>query len=101
MKETFGEYIKTHRKNKGLTLTQLAALLGLDAANLSKMENEKRNFDPSKLPTLAEIFEIPFDEINDEYVSDKIGKQIYEMNCSTELLKVAEEKAAYRRASKK
>ncbi|WP_262482814.1 hypothetical protein [Aquimarina longa] len=35
-----------------------------------------------------------------EYVSDQIGKSIYEYNCSKQLLKVAEEKAEYRRTIK-
>jgi transcriptional regulator with XRE-family HTH domain len=97
MKKTFGEYIRWHRKNKGFTLTQLAKKLGLDYGNLSKMENGKRDFDENKLPKLAKVFDVSIEELNDEYVSDKLAKHIYEMDCSSELLKVAEEKAEYRR----
>ena len=101
MKETFGEYIKKLRTGKGLTLTQLAAQLGLDSANLSKIENGKRNFDKNKLSKLAEAFDLSNKEVKEEYVSDKLAIHIYEMDCSTELLKVAEEKAEYRRTLKK
>jgi len=45
MKETFGEYIRKLRTENELTLTQLAAKLDLDSANLSKIENGKREFD--------------------------------------------------------
>ncbi|WP_438710577.1 helix-turn-helix domain-containing protein [Aquimarina muelleri] len=101
MKETFGQYIKMHRINKGLTLTQLAAQLDLDSANLSKIENGKRDFDQKRLSKLAEVFDLSAKEVEEEYVSDLLAKQIYEMDCSTELLKVAEEKAEYRRTLKK
>ena len=36
----------------------------------------------------------------DEYVTDQIGKHIYETNCTKQLLQVAEEKAEYRRILK-
>ncbi|TXD50358.1 helix-turn-helix transcriptional regulator [Polaribacter sp. IC066] len=97
MRTTFGEYVRLLRNKNKLTLTQLAAELNLDAANLSKIENGKRDFDQKRLKRLSEIFKLNIIELNNEYVSDKIGKHIYETNCTKELLEVAEEKAAYRR----
>lgn len=101
MRTTFGEYIRFLRNNKGLTLTQLAAKLNLDSANLSKIENGKREFDEKRLPKLAKIFQINLKELRNEYITDQIGKHIYETNCTKQLLKVAEEKAEYRRTLKK
>lgn len=100
MKTTFGEYIRLLRNEKELTLTQLAAKLNLDSANLSKIENGKRDFDEKRLPKLAEIFKLNLTEVRNEYVTDQIGKQIYETNCTKQLLQVAEEKAEYRRTLK-
>lgn len=100
MKTTFGEYIRLLRNENELTLTQLAAKLSLDSANLSKIENGKRDFDEKRLPKLAEIFKLDLIELRNEYVTDQIGKQIYETNCTKQLLKVAEEKADYRRILK-
>ena len=97
MNTTFGEYIRFLRTEKGLTLTQLAAKLDLDSANLSKIENGKRDFDEKRLSKLARIFGVHIIELRNEYISDQLGKQIYEMNCTKQLLKVAEEKAEYRR----
>lgn len=97
MKTTFGEFIRNLRTEKGLTLTQLAAKLDLDSANLSKIENGKRDFDQKRIPKLAKIFNISVKVLKDEFVSDLIAKQIYENNCNKELLSVAEEKAEYRR----
>jgi transcriptional regulator with XRE-family HTH domain len=101
MKTTFGEYIRLLRNKNELTLTQLAAKLNLDSANLSKIENGKREFDEKRLPILAEIFKINLTELQNEYVTDQIGKHIYETNCTKQLLEVAEEKAEYRRTLNK
>ena len=101
MKTTFGEYIRLLRTEKQLTLTQLAAKLDLDSANLSKIENGKRDFDEKRLPKLAKIFGLKLKELRNEYVTDQIAKQIYETNCTKQLLQVAEEKAEYRRTLKK
>ena len=101
MKTTFGEYIRLLRTENNLTLTQLAAQLNLDSANLSKIENGIRDFDEKRLPKLAKIFELNLKELREEYVTDQLGKKIYEMNCTKQLLKVAEEKAEYRRALNK
>ena len=97
MKTTFGEYIRLLRTEKDLTLTQLAAKLNLDSANLSKIENGKRDFDEKRLPRLAKIFNLNLKDLRNEYVTDQIAKHIYETNCTKQLLQVAEEKAEYRR----
>ncbi|WP_235294875.1 helix-turn-helix domain-containing protein [Portibacter lacus] len=101
MEATFGEYIRSLRKEKGLTLTKLAAKLDLDSANLSKIENGIRDFDEKRLSDLAQIFDIDYEEIRKEFITDQIGKKIYETNCSHELLIVAEGKAEYRRLKNK
>lgn len=97
MRVTFGEYIRLLRKENKLTLIQLASKLNLDSANLSKIENGKRDFDERRLSILANVFSLDVAEVRNEYVTDRIGKYIYETNCTKQLLKVAEEKAAYRR----
>lgn len=101
MKTTFGEYIRLLRNENKLTLTQLAAKLNLDSANLSKIENGKRDFDEKRLQKLSEIFKLNLVELRNEYVTDQIGKHIYETNCTKQLLQVAEEKAEYRRTLNK
>ena len=101
MKTTFGEYIRLLRNKKKMTLTQLAAKLNLDSANLSKIENGKRDFDEKRLTKLAEIFKLNLTELRNEYVTDQIGKLIYETSCTKQLLQVAEEKAEYRRTLNK
>lgn len=95
MKTTFGEYIRELRTDKGLTLTELAALLKLDSANLSKIETGKREFDEKRLERLANAFNLDIEELKTEYFADQFAKKIYQYNCSTETLIVAEEKVNY------
>ena len=95
MKATFGEYIRQLRTDKGFTLTELAALLKLDSANLSKIENGKREFDEKRLDKLANAFDLDFEKLKTEYFGDQFAKKMYAYNCSTETLVVAEEKVNY------
>lgn len=95
MKETFGEYIKRLRTENELTLTQLAAKLDLDSANLSKIENNKREFDEKRLELLANVFSIDLAQLRTEFFSDIIAKKIYENNCDSETLILAEQKVEY------
>lgn len=95
MKATFGEYIRQLRTDKGFTLTELAALLKLDSANLSKIENGKREFDEKRLDKLANAFDLDIEKLKVEYFGDQFAKKMYAYNCSTETLIVAEEKVNY------
>ena len=97
MKQLFGQYIKSLRTEKGFTLTQLGAKLGIDSANLSKIENGKRDFDEKKLEALAEIFELNYETLKTEFFAEVFAKKIYNSNCSTEAFTVAEEKVKYLR----
>jgi transcriptional regulator with XRE-family HTH domain len=98
MKESFGNFIKKLRVENGFTLTQLAAKLDLDSANLSKIENGKREFDEKRLALLSDAFNINIDELKKEFLGDFIAKKIYDTNFSEEILMVAEEKVKYLRA---
>lgn len=98
MKESFGSFIKKLRGKNNLTLTQLAAKLDLDSANLSKIENGKRDFDEKRLVLLSDTFKIEIDELKKEYFGDYIARKIYDCSYSEEILQVAEEKVKYLRS---
>lgn len=95
MKATFGEYIKQLRTDNGLTLTQLAFQLDLDSANLSKIENGKREFDEKRLVKLSQAFNLDIEKLKTEYFGEQFAKKMYQYNCSSETLIVAEEKVNY------
>ena len=100
MKETFGEYIKRLRTENELTLTQLAAKLDLDSANLSKIENNKREFDEKRLEPLANVFNLDLVQLRKEFFSDIIAKKIYDNNCDRETLILAEQKVEYLKSTR-
>lgn len=95
MTESFGEYLRRLRNDKGYTLTQLAAKIGVDSANLSKIETGKRELDEKKLPKLSKIFNLDIDTLKEEYFSDKIARKLYESHCSEKTLVLAEQKIRY------
>lgn len=100
MKETFGEYIRRLRNENGLTLTQLAAKLDLDSANLSKIENGKREFDEKRLLLLSTTFNLNLNQLKAEFFSDFIAKKLYENNCNSNTLVLAEQKVKYLKTKK-
>ena len=100
MNETFGQYIRRLRKEKKLTLTQLAAKLELDSANLSKIENGKRDFDERKIDLLCSIFKLDRKQVEKELISEKVVKNIYSYTTSEEILMLAESKLKYLKTSK-
>lgn len=95
METTFGGYIRLLRTEKGMTLTQLAAKIDMDSANLSKIENNKREFDERKLEKLADVFNLDINKLKDELFSEKFAKKIYANCCSEKALVLAEEKVKY------
>lgn len=97
MKPKFGEFIRKLRVDNGLTLTQLAAKLDMDSANLSKIETGKRDFDEKRIPMLATVFDLDIGELKEELLSEKIAYKLYEFNCSEKVLYLAEEKVKYLR----
>lgn len=98
--QTFGEYIRKLRKENNLTLTQLAARLEMDSANLSKIENGKRDLDERKLKLLSKLFNLDLTELKTEYYSEKFAKKMYEVGCSENALMVAEQKIKYLKQKK-
>ena len=95
MQETIGHFIRNLRNNKGWTLTQLAAKLDIDSANLSKIENGKRELDDKKLAKLCKIFKLDKSEMNKELLSEKIAKAICDNELDQSVLILAEEKINY------
>lgn len=97
MKQSFGEYIRELRTKNGFTLTQLGAQLNLDSANLSKIENGKREFDEKRLTQLATVFNLDLEKLKTEFFSDLFAKKLYASSSSTDALFVAEKKVKYLR----
>jgi len=95
MQDTFGQYLKDLRNQRGLTLTQLATKLKMHTANLSKVENGKREFDSKRLPKLCKVFNLDITEMEKELISEKFAKSVYEKNLDTTVFTLAKQKVQY------
>lgn len=100
MKETFGEYIHKLRIENNLTLTKLAAALDIDQSTLSKIENQKRNVTEEIIPKLADIFNLDVNQLEKEFLSEKIAELIYQKDNTEDVLSLAQEKADYYKIKK-
>lgn len=93
--QTFGERIRELRKDRGLTLIQLAADLSMDSANLSKIETGKREFDGKRIPDLCKIFNLKQKDIQQEFLSEKFAKKVYEAKLDSSIFLLAERKVKF------
>jgi len=80
----FGERVRELRKTKGMTLRELAPLVGVGFHYLSKVENEKLDFGQfpgeSLIRRLAEVLEADEEELLmlAERVPDRIRRRVLE-----------------------
>lgn len=103
MEITFGKKIKSLRESKDMTLKDLSSLLEIDISMLGKIEKGTRQANATIIRKLSEIFEIPESKLHISMVSDQIVDQVMKKYTqqAEEILKVAEQKVAYRTNPKK
>ncbi|PIP54294.1 MAG: XRE family transcriptional regulator [Bacteroidetes bacterium CG02_land_8_20_14_3_00_31_25] len=93
--ESFGDYIRRLRVEKGLNQTELAAKIGLDSGGLSKVENGKKELKENKLLLLAKALKIDVADIKKQYLSEKFAEDCFKYKCPEAVFQLAEEKAKY------
>lgn len=98
--KTTGELLRESREKKGLLLRQVAALLDIDTAILSKVERGERKANKEQIIKLAEILDLNKDELLVHYLSEKIAYELMDEDVASKTLKVAEERIKYYRQHK-
>lgn len=93
--ESFGEYIKRLRNEKGLNQTQLAVQIKLDGGGMSKVENDKKPLNEERLELLAKALGVEEKQMKQQYLSDQFAKKTIEYKVPDNVFKLAEEKAKY------
>ena len=93
--KTTGELLRESREKKGLLLRQVAALLDIDTAILSKVERGERKANKEQIIKLAEILDLNKDELLVHYLSEKIAYELMDEDVASKTLKVAEERIKY------
>jgi transcriptional regulator with XRE-family HTH domain len=92
-----GNKIKTLRLSKGIVQRQVAAMLDLDSAYISKIEKESKPVSRSYISRLAELFEVSPKELEVMWLADRILEILAEEPHAKEALTIVQEKLAENR----
>ena len=98
--DSIGNIIRTKREEKGMLLRQLAAMIDVDTAIISKIERGERKARREQLIKIAKVLGLNEKEILIEYLSENIAYEILQEDSVTDVLKVAEKKVKYLRNHK-
>lgn len=93
--QSFGNTIRALRKNKMLSLAEVAKAIEVDLAVLSKAERDKRKLTKAQVIKLANYFNTDANELLSLWLSDKL---IYEIGADENAIRamhLAEERIAY------
>jgi transcriptional regulator with XRE-family HTH domain len=93
----FGDIIRKRREEKGMLLRQLAALIDMDTAILSKVERGVRRARREQVEKIAKALDLNENELMVEYLSENIAYEILDEVSAMDVLKVAEDKVKYLR----
>ena len=86
------ELLKVERKNRNLLLREVAAILAIDQALVSKFENGTRVPTRKQIIKLAQLYELNETDILTEWLSQKILGLLAKEDCATDALRLAEAK---------
>ncbi len=92
MTSQFGEKIRPLREKQHLYLRQVAPLLEMDTAQLSKIEKGMRQLKREQIPILADILQASSDELMTLWLTDQIYEVVKDEKMANEAMQVAEQK---------
>lgn len=95
MNSQFGTKIRTLREEQNMLLRQLAPLLDMDTAQLSKIERGERNAKKETVLKLADILKVNLDELVTLWLADQIYDVVKDEENALKAMMVAEEKVEY------
>ena len=70
--QNFGIIVRKLREKKGLLLRQIAAILEIDTALISKIERGERKANREQVAKLAEVLDVEVDELLVIWLSESI-----------------------------
>ena len=86
----FGNKIRSLRENKGLVLRQVAAVIEVDTATISKIERGDRQAKEEQLPLLANILGANLNELKTLWLAEKVYQIVKKEGNAIEVLEVVE-----------
>ncbi|MBK9503948.1 MAG: helix-turn-helix transcriptional regulator [Bacteroidetes bacterium] len=90
MNSQFGERIRTLREKQHLYLRQVAPLLEMDAAQLSRIEKGLRQLKREQIPVIAEVLKANLNELMTLWLADQIYAVVKDEELANEAMHVAE-----------
>jgi len=100
MKSQFGERVRSLREKQNLYLRQVAPLLEMDTAQLSKIEKGLRQLKREHIPILANILKVESDELLTLWVADQIIDVTSGEDVALKAMQVAEKEIISNRKKK-
>lgn len=100
MKSQFGERVRELREKQNLYLRQVAPLLEMDTAQLSKIEKGLRQLKREQIPILANILEVESNELLTLWVADQIIDVTSGEDVALKAMQVAEKEIISNRKKK-
>jgi HTH-type transcriptional regulator, competence development regulator len=88
----FGDYIRRLRNQQGIPLRKIAAELDIDPSTLGKIEKNTRNASQEQIEALSRIFNVPAENLNTLYLSDKLSLELSVYPYSDAILEMTREK---------
>ena len=100
MESQFGEKIRALREKQNLYLRQVAPLLEMDTAQLSKIEKGMRQLKREQIPIIAQILKVSSDELMTLWLADQIYAVVKDEKLANEAMQVTEEKMRFKKRKK-
>ena len=99
--KTFGDTVRKLREEKNLTLREVAEVLKIDTSMLGKIEKNSRKPTKQMIEKFAVFFEVSDKELMIVFLSDAVAYRVMEeVDFSSEVFKIAEEKVKYLKTKK-
>ena len=101
MKSQFGERVRTLREKQNLYLRQVAPLLEMDTAQLSKIEKGLRQLKREQLPLLADILKTDKEELLILWLADQLYDVVKDEDVALKAMEAVEEVIINKKKGKK
>jgi len=100
MESQLGEKIRTLREQQYLYLRQVAPLLEMDTAQLSKIEKGFRQLKREQIPTIARILKANEEELLTLWLADQIYAVVKDEKLANEAIQVTEKKIRFKKRNR-
>jgi transcriptional regulator with XRE-family HTH domain len=100
MESQFGEKIRSLREKQHLYLRQVAPLLEMDTALLSKIEKGLRQLKREQIPIIAQILKTDVEELQTLWLADQIYAVVKDEKFANEAMQVADKKINLKKSKK-